>query len=89
MTESSEFRGDLAKRPLPACFWRAPAQALRFPHDLRPHFEVTLAALAFADGRTLSLASTPKFRDGHRLVELGNRAEHLAHEPRRRRVVEK
>ena len=88
MTENSEFGGDLTKRPLPAGFWRAPTQALRLTHDFRPHFKVTLSTLALAHGGTLPLARATELRDRHRLVELGDGTEHLAHEPRRWRIVE-
>ena len=49
---------------------------------------MALAPFTFAHLAALALAGTAQLGDRHRLVELGDRAEHLAHQLGRRRVVD-
>ena len=49
---------------------------------------MALAALTLAGFTTLALAGTAQLRDRHCLIELGDRAEHLADQLGRRRVVD-
>ena len=44
---------------------------------------MVLAAFTFADFPTLPLSGATQLGDRHRLVELRDRAEHLAHQARR------
>ena len=49
---------------------------------------MALAPFALADFTALALAGTAQLRDRHGLVELGDRAEHLAHQLGSRCVVD-